>query len=35
MISLGLTSLVGDPEEKWDVTGSGKLAEEQRVQAVY
>lgn len=35
VISWGLTSLVGDPEEKEDVTGSGSLAEKQGAQAVY
>lgn len=35
VILWGLTSLVGDPEEKEDVTGLRKLAEKQGVQAVY
>lgn len=35
VILWGLTSLVGDPEEKEDVTGSGNLAEKQGAQAVY
>lgn len=35
VILWGLTSLVGDPEEKEDVTGLRKLVEKQGAQAVY